>query len=242
VGRDRGAISSGVIVGIIAVIVVVAGVVAIISSRSDDTAAPAATVPATAAGASTSAGSGTATSAATGTAAGAPGAALEETRPVTITGAALPVLPDSGNDPAVGSIAPVITGQSFDGTPVSIKPGKPTLVVFVAHWCPHCQREVPRLVAWDKAGQVPAGIDVIGVATATTTTRGNFPPSTWLAKEQFPWPVLADSAQQEASTAFGLNGFPFFALYDASGKIVLRQSGEVDTATLGKLITHALGT
>ena len=33
--------------------------------------------------------------------------------------------------------------MSFDGTPVEIAPdGKAKLVVFLAHWCPHCRAEV----------------------------------------------------------------------------------------------------
>ena len=78
----------------------------------------------------------------------------------------LPSLPDAGSDPDIGFTADTLTGRSFDGTPVSVHPGAPTLVVVVAHWCAHCQREVPRLVEWNTDGDVPDGLTVIGVATA----------------------------------------------------------------------------
>ena len=64
------------------------------------------------------------------------------------------------------------TGQSFDGTPLAINPGdgKPKLVVFVAHWCPHCQAEVPRvLVQWMASGAQPGRSSrSCGVATGRT--------------------------------------------------------------------------
>ena len=67
-------------------------------------------------------------------------AGIEETRPVTVSGTPLPTFVTTADDPAAGTVAPTLTGASFDGTPVTVKPGKPTVVVFLAHWCPHCQR------------------------------------------------------------------------------------------------------
>ncbi len=168
---------------------------------------------------------------------------LKQTQPVQVAGGGLPPLGDStgAGDPAFGQQAPSLVGKSFDGSPVTVSPGKATLIVFLAHWCPHCQREVPRLVSWFQLGQVPTGLDVIGVATATTTTRDNYPPSVWLQRETFPWPILADSDTQTAATAFGLDSFPFFVLVDATGKVVLRQAGEVETADLTAKINAALG-
>jgi thiol-disulfide isomerase/thioredoxin len=212
-----------IIGGIIAVLVVVAGTIAIVSSGGDTAASTPVTV--------TSVNE-------QGTVATV---VLQQTQPVTVTGAALPPLGDGTNDAALGLQAPTLSGKSFDGTPVTVAPGKATLVVFLAHWCPHCQREVPRLVSWFQAGKVPAGLDVFGVATATTTTRGNYPPSDWLQSAQFPWPVLADSEKQDAAAAFGLDGFPFFVLLDSTGKVVLRQSGEIETDALTTQINAALG-
>lgn len=165
---------------------------------------------------------------------------LSQTRPVTITGTALPLNPGAGTtDPAVGMVAPTISGQTFDGAPISVKPGRPTLLVFVAHWCPHCQREVPQLTAWSNAGEVPAGVDVVAIATSTTNTRPNYPPSAWLEREKFPFPVIADSDTDQAAEAFGLDGFPYFVVLDAEGRVVARASGEVPPATLGNLLEQA---
>jgi hypothetical protein len=62
-------------------------------------------------------------------------AGLQETAPVTVTGAALPRLPDTGEDPALGSTLPDMVGQSFDGTPVSItNDGRAKVLLILAHW------------------------------------------------------------------------------------------------------------
>lgn len=68
---------------------------------------------------------------------------LQAFQPVQVQGTPLPKLADSGPDPAVGKQAPVLDGKSFDGSPVQIAAnGKPTMVVFFAHWCPQDRKSV----------------------------------------------------------------------------------------------------
>jgi thiol-disulfide isomerase/thioredoxin len=167
-------------------------------------------------------------------------AGVEQIRPVEITGTPLDALPSTGTDPAIGTKAPVIAGQSFDGTALTTHNSAPTLLIFVAHWCPHCQREVPRLVQWHADGQVPSGLNVIGIATSTSADRPNYPPSTWLEREKFPWPVIADTANSDAATAMGLTAFPYFVLLDANGNVLARQTGEIEPSDLTALINNAL--
>ena len=80
---------------------------------------------------------------------------------VTVTGTPLPRLGDSGSDPAIGETIPTVKGESFAGTPVTIAPdGQAQLIVFLAHWCPHCNREAPKLAAYlSQHGGTPAGVD-----------------------------------------------------------------------------------
>ena len=159
-------------------------------------------------------------------------AGIAETRAVTVSGTTLAALPDSGTDPATGADAPVLTGKSFDGTPITIgRDGKAKLILFVAHWCPHCQREVPLLVSWLKGHDLPPGVELLTVATATSSDRPNYPPSAWLEDEGWKAPVLADSSDDAAATAFGLPGFPYLVGVDAQGKVVGRLSGEFTTDT-----------
>jgi thiol-disulfide isomerase/thioredoxin len=151
-----------------------------------------------------------------------------EQAPVQVGGAALAPFSESTGDAAVGDTIPTLTGVSvFDGSPVVVKPtGKPQAVVFLAHWCPHCQAEMPRLVALAKAGKL-AGIDVTGVATGTNPGYPNYPPSAWLKNAGWPFPVLADSTTDAAARAFGVTGYPSFVLIDGTGKVVGRAAGEV---------------
>jgi thiol-disulfide isomerase/thioredoxin len=180
-----------------------------------------------------------ATSGSTGSAPAAPAVAAAETGSVTVTGDVLPARTADG-DPALGRTAPTLAGQSFDGSPQTIAPGKPTLVVFVAHWCPHCQREVPRLVEWSASRDVPDGLDVIAVATGTSDERDNYPPSEWLAEAGWPHPVLLDDEESTAGIAMGIDAYPYFLLLDADGMVLLRDSGEIDTGELTTMIETAL--
>lgn len=163
---------------------------------------------------------------------------VAESAPVAITGSALPAL-GQGADRALGMTAPTVVGTSFDGSAMQLKPGRPTLVLFLAHWCPHCQAEVPVLVEHMDDEGVPSGVDVIAVATSTTPDRPNYPPSAWLEEEGWPTPVLLDSTKGEVAAAFGLPGFPFIVALDASGKVVARQSGEFSAARFEALAALA---
>lgn len=173
----------------------------------------------------------------------APGSEPGETQAVTITGDPLEALADPANDPAVGTLAPTLSGSSFDGTPVEITPGEggPRLLVFLAHWCPHCQDEVPVLVDWHEQGGVPADLQVTAVATGTDDERPNYPPSEWLEDELWPWPVLADDEASSAGLAYGVSGFPFLVILDAEGNVAARVSGEVSSDQLEQLIAQSLG-
>jgi len=54
---------------------------------------------------------------------------------VALSGAALPIFPAEGADSSIGMPMPELTGQSFDGTPVSItNDGRPKVIFFLAHW------------------------------------------------------------------------------------------------------------
>ena len=167
---------------------------------------------------------------------------VQETRPVTINGTALPKLAQSGADPAVGKTIPEATGGSFDGSPVAIRnDGRPKLIVFVAHWCPHCRKEVPLLAAYLKSHPLPAGVDLYTVSTDVVSNRPNYPPSAWLAKEHWTVKTLADSDKGQAADAFGLTAFPYFVAADAQGNVVARTSGEITTDQFAALAQLTLG-
>ena len=161
-----------------------------------------------------------------------------QVQPVTVTGEHLPPLPDSGDDPAVGQTAPTLQGHTFTGEPVTIggQSDQPTIVVFVAHWCPHCQSEVPRLVEWRADGTIPDDIGLAAVATSTQEVQPNYPPQAWLEREQWPGTVLADSEGGDAAEAYGVTAFPFFVALHADGTVAARGSGELDQQGIEDLV------
>ena len=88
------------------------------------------------------------------------------------------------------------------------------------------QAEVPRIVALQKAGKLK-GVDFTGVTTNTSPELPNYPPSAWLAREHWPFRVLADSKKLTAAQAYGLPAFPYFVFVDKDGKVAARATGEI---------------
>ena len=153
--------------------------------------------------------------------------AAAEFQPVEAEGEMLVQLEDPNDDPARGKIAPVVNGFGFDGAPLTIAPtGKPMLVVFLAHWCPHCNAEIPRLIEWKDSGAMPADLGVVGVSTGARDDAPNWPPSQWVVDKAWPWPVMADNEDQNAAVAFGVSGYPGLILLNGDGKVLARRSGE----------------
>lgn len=167
---------------------------------------------------------------------------LQQVGPVAVDGDPLPPMPDGGADPAVGVVAPEVEGQSFDGSSVEIgDDGRPKVLVFLAHWCPHCQVEVPKLVDWLGDNGVPEDVDVYGIATGTSQDRPNYPPSRWLDREGWDQPTLVDSNEGNVASAFGLSAFPFFVALDSDNAVVARGSGELSIPEWEALLDAARG-
>ncbi len=166
---------------------------------------------------------------------------IAETWPVEVSGSLVPL--GDGDDPAIGQPAPTLSGFSFDGTPVTVDPSKgPVMLVFLAHWCPHCNREVPALNEWRDSGRVPEGLQVIAVTTAVRADAEHYPPSRWITEEMgWTWPVLADSPDNEAAIAFGVSGFPFSAIVGEDGTVLGRVSGELGLAGIEQFVAESLG-
>lgn len=163
-----------------------------------------------------------------------------QTWPVEVSGSLVPK-PD-GDDPAIGQPAPTLSGFTFDGTPVVVDPSKgPVMLVFLAHWCPHCNREVPALNEWRDSGGVPDGLQVIAVTTAVRADAEHYPPSRWITEEmRWTGPVLADSPDNEAAAAFGVSGFPFSVIVGQDGTVLGRSSGEMGREGIERFVADSL--
>ena len=158
---------------------------------------------------------------------------------VTIRGEQLPPLGGGGEDPAVGTQAPTLEGVSHEGTPTTLEPtGEPTLVAFLAHWCPHCQAELPRLVELAEEGALDDLRRVV-VLTGTDESAPNYPPGEWLEREGWDGEVIVDDESSSAGAAFGLSSYPFLVLLDGEGHVVARSAGELGTEGLQAFIAQA---
>lgn len=170
----------------------------------------------------------------------APGG-LQEVGPVSVMGGALPAFDAGKEDPAVGMTMPAISGEDFSGRRVSIPDdGRPKVVLFLAHWCPHCQAEVPVVQGLIDQGALPRGVDIYSVATATDEAQPNYPPSSWLSREGWTAPVIVDDALSSAGEAAGVTSYPFFVFVDGDGTVHHRAAGELSPETLEAAIAELL--
>ena len=151
----------------------------------------------------------------------------------TVDGDALPFFQSTAGDIAIGQTAPVVTGQDFDGEAVVVgETGTPTAIVFLAHWCSHCQAEVPRVQEWLNNGGGVEGVKIVSVATSMNSARSNFPPSAWLEREGWTSPVLLDDTDSTALQAYGAGGFPYWVFLNADGTVAARSAGQLDVPQL----------
>lgn len=162
-----------------------------------------------------------------------------QTGEVRVAGATLTPYSSAPQDPAVGQRIPQLRGNTFDGQPITIGPeGAAKIVVFVAHWCPHCQAEVPRIVDWLAAGRLQ-GANIVAVSSGVNASRPNYPPSAWLEREDWTIPTMIDDTDGSAGAAYGLTGYPYFVAVKADGTVAARTSGELTLDQLQALITAA---
>lgn len=159
-----------------------------------------------------------------------PDASVGEIAFAEIIGQPLPTF--SEPDPAQGQPVPTISAQTFTGERLQIGgDGTARLIGFFAHWCPHCQDEVPELQAFMDAGGNDS-VDLYAVTTSTSRVRPNFPPGAWLEEENWTAPTILDDEGQTAGQAFGVTAFPFWVLLDENNQVVGRFSGRVPAETI----------
>ncbi|HKJ56302.1 MAG TPA: TlpA disulfide reductase family protein [Nitriliruptoraceae bacterium] len=167
---------------------------------------------------------------------------------VTVSGSALepldPNATSAAQDPTLGSPAPTVAGEDFAGNTVTVPtPGEATIVVFLAHWCPHCQAEFPRLLdAWITP-DLPQGVEVVAIPTAQADDRPNWPPSEWMLGGQPAWDesVLLDTPNQDAARALGVTSYPYFLVIAPDGDVAARVAGEQGVEGLTAMVDFAAG-
>jgi thiol-disulfide isomerase/thioredoxin len=159
----------------------------------------------------------------------------------TIEGDGLPLMPQNQtiDTSATGLTYPDVLGQNFSGDAVTIDnaDGRAKGIVFLAHWCPHCQAAVPRVAAWLDATGGVEGVDLYAVATSMNSAQDNYPPSEWLEREGLDLPVIRDDQENSVLIAYGAGGFPYWVFTNADGTVALRTSGELGSDQLENILT-----
>lgn len=156
-----------------------------------------------------------------------------------IEGTALTAFPNSESVDfsAEGQVAPDVFGQNFDGGEVSItNDGVAKGIVFLAHWCSHCQQEVPRVQEWLDSGGGVDGVDLYSVSTAINSGQANYPPSAWLESENWTVPVIVDDEDDSVLKAYGSGGFPYWVFLNADGTVAVRTAGELSIEQLEEIL------
>ena len=162
--------------------------------------------------------------------------------PIAVEGDPLIPLLEEGADPALGASAPVVTGQDFAGQEVVLggATGRGQVIVFLASWCPVCERELPEIVRFIDEGGVPEGVDVTAVVTGLDASRPNWPPQDWLEREGYTGTVMRDDAAGTAAVTYGLSGTPYWVVLDANGTVVGRVARYVEPSDFPALFELAL--
>lgn len=130
------------------------------------------------------------------------------------------------------------------GAPVALDDfrGRPTLVVFWAHWCPFCQRELPTVQEiWADAGErfnvVTASVE-IGRQAATVDYAD---PATFVRTTGMTMPSVADTSGRLQS-AWKVTSFPTMFVLDADGNVVDAFEGARPRAEITAALERARGT
>lgn len=159
---------------------------------------------------------------------------------ITVEGANLPFLEDPSTDPTLGASAPTVSGGDWNDNQYSIAAdGRPKIVIFLAHWCPHCQVEVPVVQDWINSGGLPSDVDMYSITVLSEKLRPNWPSQVWLEDEGWTVPVIMDDAQSSAVLAYGMRGTPFYVVLDGENTNLGRFSGEVGVAGLEAMVQLA---
>ena len=158
---------------------------------------------------------------------------------INVDGESLPSYAGENDDNiALGLSAPTFSAPDQNSEIFNLeKNGNSKALLFLAHWCPHCQREVPVVQSFIDSNGVPPGIDVIAVATSIDRGRDNYPPQEWLEREGWSEIQIYD-LDREIGEAYGLNAFPYWVFLDKDLNVIARRTGNLPEDMVGALLVQ----
>lgn len=159
------------------------------------------------------------------------------------TGGGLPPYPTSGPDPAVGLTIPTITGTDhYTGEEVTLGVGDTATITMIwAHWCPHCQTEVPMLAELVASGALDE-FDAVRFQSVTTfidDSRPN-PLGPYLEQVDLGMPLLVDEDGSIAA-GLGMQAVPSWIVTDPDGRVLGRFTGAIGEEALLSVVAEVQG-
>ena len=156
---------------------------------------------------------------------------------ITISGEPLPEFAGQNDlDIVAGLPAPTFSAPNENSEIISIeKNGNAKALLFLAHWCGYCQKEVPIVQNLINTVGVPDGVEIIAIATSIDRGRENYPPQKWLADEGWSETQLYD-LDREIGNAYGLSAFPYWVFLDKDLNVVARRTGNLPADMVGALL------
>ena len=141
---------------------------------------------------------------------------------ISVVGDSLPQYAGENDDNvALGLAAPTFSAPDQNSEIFQLeKNGNSKALLFLAHWCPHCQREVP---------VVQRFID------SNDRGRDNYPPQEWLQREGWSETQIYD-LDREIGEAYGLNAFPYWVFLDKDLNVLARRTGNLPEDMVGALL------
>jgi len=153
----------------------------------------------------------------------------------TVIGEILPEYAGENDDNIIqGQEAPTFSGPNENSEIVTIeKNGNAKALLFLAHWCGFCQKEVPIVQEYIDLIGIPEGVEIIAIATSIDRSRDNYPPHDWLESEGWSEVQIYD-IDREIGTAYGINSFPYWVFLDKDLKVVARRAGNLPIDAVGQ--------
>ena len=123
---------------------------------------------------------------------------------------------------------PDLALRSLDGGTLQLRAtGKPVVLNLWATWCPPCRREMPAMGAAQAANPDVAFFFVNQGEDAPAVRR-------YLEGEKLALANVALDPARQVARAAGASGYPTTLFYDARGRLVARQMGELSKAKLAE--------
>ncbi|MEN8235448.1 MAG: TlpA disulfide reductase family protein [Actinomycetota bacterium] len=152
----------------------------------------------------------------------------------------LPPFEQGQPDSALGVVLGDVTGpEYYTEAAITIDPtdGVSRAWLIWAHWCPHCQRELPEVSEWyvEHRDEYP-NVELLSVSSSIDDTRGN-PLEPYLDDLQLPFPTIVD-ADLALAQQLGVSAYPFWVFTGPDGTTLLRIAGYLETAQIQEIFAQ----